>query len=294
MPDSGVAMTRVGLMAPLVLLHGVAGTRKAGALVGSDWNAERRLRIGRLRAEDATVTGFGREHSDAAGVVPWRGAPDDDHAHQAILGWLEAAVTADEFLPLGASLSNRMKGNLGEFVAYRIGTEYVFTNVALVDTANAWTPLSDISRPDIDIVWLYFGQTDVDDWAALQEVKTTGVPSLSLADDLIEDYEKLFGENLRFTLQTRLTAMKNKLEQMGNGHLAARVTRLGGPSPDLARGLKLVPTLLHDGANDSSRKMVAVRQALIGKGWSSDVVECWSVALGQIDARLARIAKGQR
>ncbi len=69
-----------------------------------------------------------------------------------------------------------------------------------------------MSKPDIDIVWIQFGETGGDDRIVLQEVKTTGDSVLSLADNLISDYDKLFGTNPRFTLHTRLQDIKNKLE----------------------------------------------------------------------------------
>lgn len=238
------------------------------------------------------MSGFKSNAYGVTGWLAWESDPDHDTAHQTILMWLQSVVTAG-FLKSSETLSNAVKGNLGEFVAYKIGAGFVFTNVTIAHTANAWDPLSRISRPDIDIVWLHFGDTETYDWAALQEVKTTGEPSLSLADDLITDYTKLFGEDLRLTLQTRLGALKNKLEQQGQGVLSPRVTALGGPSPDRARGIRLVPTLLHDAAHDSLTKMSVVRQVLIGRGWSSDVVECWSVALADLDDRLARLARGQ-
>lgn len=239
------------------------------------------------------MSGFRNNAGDVAGLLTWKGDPDDDAAQQTILGWLQSAV-ATGFLAENVSLSNQAKGNLGEFIAYCIGNSYVFTNGAIAYTANASDPLSDISRPDIDIVWLYFGSAGVGDWAALQEVKTTGEPSLRLADSLVADYEKLFGENLRLTLQTRLGALKNRLDQQGQGHLSARVGSLGGPSPDRSRGIRLVPTLLHDRAHNSMAKMAVVRQVLIGRGWSADDVKCWSIALGQLDQRLTRLARGQR
>ena len=155
------------------------------------------------------MSGFKNNRGDVVGWLAWEGDPDDDAAHQTILVWLQD-LNAPGFLEGQTSLSNRVKGNLGEFIAYCIGTTYVFTNVTISPTANAWEPLSDISRPDIDIIWLYFGDTEADDWAALQEVKTTGGASLQLADSLISDYDKLFGENVRFTLQTRLGALKNR------------------------------------------------------------------------------------
>ena len=227
------------------------------------------------------------------GLLEWEGDPDDNTAHQAILAWLRQVVTSG-FIPSAASVSNRVKGNLGEFIAYRIGESLVFSNVVIAHAANAWDPLSDISRPEIDIVWLYFGNTPTGDWAALQEVKTTGATTLQLADTLIDDYDKLFGENVRLTLQTRLGALKNKLDQQRQGHLAPRITALGGPAPNQVRGIRLIPTLIHDSAYNSSVKMVAVRQGLIGRGWSSDVVECWSIALANLDDRLTRLARGQQ
>jgi hypothetical protein len=238
------------------------------------------------------MPGFMKNASSTTGWLSWEGDPDDDAAHQTILAWLQGTVTAD-FLKPTEPLSNAVKGNLGEFIAYRIGESYVFTNVTMAHGANTWDPLSQISRPDVDIVWLYFGSTEADDWAALQEVKTTGEAPLGLADRLIADYEKLFGENLRLTLQTRLGALKNKLDQQGQGYLSSRVTALGGPSPNRAFGIRLIPTLLHDAAHDSTTKMAVVRQALIGQGWSSNVVECWSIALGDLDNRLTRLARGQ-
>ena len=238
------------------------------------------------------MPGFRDNSGSVAGWLLWQGDPNDQAAHQAILSRLRAAVTPGGFHG-SASISNRVKGNLGEFVAYHIGNDYVFANVMIVDSANAWDPLSDISRPDIDIVWLYFGKTQAQDWAALQEVKTTGGASLSVADSLVVDYEKLFGENVRLTLQTRLGALKNKLDQRGHGYLSHRVNSLAAPAANLAHGIRLVPTLVHDSAYDSSAKMATVRQALIGSGWSSTAVTCWSVSMRDLDKRLSRLARGQ-
>ena len=148
------------------------------------------------------MAGFQFTYRNNGDLLEWEGDPDDDSAHLTVLGWLQSAVTTG-FVPASNSLSNRIKGNLGEFIAHKVGESYVFTNQNIAFTANAWDPLSDISRPDLDIVWLHFGTTPADDWAAIQEVKTTGQSTLVLADDLIQDYEKLFAENPRFTLRTR-------------------------------------------------------------------------------------------
>ena len=240
---------------------------------------------------EVIVPGFTNNSTALPGWVGWVGDPNDDAAHQTILAWLQDAV-ASGFLQPQPALSNGVKGNLGEFIAYSIGKSYVFRN-AIAHTANAWNPLSEISRPGIDIVWLHFGETEFDDWAALQEVKTTGDASLRLADSLLTDYDKLFGEDLQLTLQTRLTGLKNKLDQLGMGHLSPRVSALAGPSPQQSPSIRLVPTLLHDAAHSSLTKMAIVRQGLIGRHWTPRAVECWSIGLSAINHRLERLARGE-
>ena len=182
---------------------------------------------------------------------------------------------------------------MGEFIAYKICGTYVFTNQVIAIDANAWNPLSQSSRPDVDIVWLYFDPSSANDWAALQEVKTTGQSSLALADGLITDYEKLFAEDPRFTLRTRLDGLKNRLDHLQMGTLVPRLTALGGVNPSQSVGINIIPTLIHDAAHDSSAKMAVVRQALLVRGWSAPSVDCWSIKLDDIDARLTRLARGQ-
>ena len=237
------------------------------------------------------MAGFKFSQRNNGDLLVWGGNPDNDAAHLTVLGWLRSAVTAG-FAQSQNSISNRIKGNLGEFIAHKVGESYVFINQEIAFTANAWDPLSDISRPDADIVWLHFGATPSDDWAAIQEVKTTGQSTLALADDLIRDYEKLFGENPRLTLRSRLDGLKNRLEQLQLGNLVPRLTGLGGANPSRSVGISILPTLIHDSAHDSSQKMAVVRQGLIGRGWSAGTVHCWSIELGNIDARLTRLARG--
>ena len=237
------------------------------------------------------MTGFKFSMEDDGSRSVWEGNPDHQAAHRTILGWLVTSVTS-AFVAHTDAVSNRMKGNLGEFIAYKIGECYVYKNGQKAITANAHSPLSDISRPDVDIVWMYFGPSPAEDWAVIQEVKTTSQASLNLANDLVSDYDKLFGEDLKLTLRTRLDSLKNRLEQMQEGSLASRITSLGGTSAERARGIHVTPTLVHDAEHDSSDKMTVVRQALIGKGWPPEVVRSWSIKLGNMDERLTRIAQG--
>ena len=238
------------------------------------------------------MLGFAKTQPSQAGFSAWRPHPDDAAAHRVLLQWLSNAVGA-LFLAEGESFTNAIKGNLGEFIAYQIGNNYVFTNGEIAHSANATEPLSAISRSRLDVVWMYFGDHAYDDWAAIQEVKTTGQASLELADDLIDDYEKLFGENHRVRLQSRLTGLMNVLDELGLGDLSPRLAALGGPGPDSATGIKLYPTLLHESGIESSTKMLAVRQAIIAQGWSSHAIDCWSIGLTQIDQQLEQLARGQ-
>ena len=239
------------------------------------------------------MPGF-RENSQGvvAGWFMWVGDPDDEAAHQVLLA--ELRDTVNYFLGIDESPSNSIRGNLGEFIAYQVGRNHAHPQRMEAHAANAWDPLSSISRPDIDILWAYFGEPPDGDWVALQEVKTTVMNSLSIADNLIEDYDKLFGQDPKLTLRTRLGGLKNRLDQQGRGDLAPRLTEIGGPpTPGLARGVRLLPTIVHDGALDSSTKMAAVRQGLIGKGWFPESIKCWSIQLDNINQRLTRLSRGQ-
>ena len=231
-------------------------------------------------------------HPDSTALwEAFEGDPDSNAGHRTVLVWLRRAAQST-FLKAGQPFLPAIKGNLGEFIAYRVIDAYRYPSGALVFSANTATPLDHNSSTGVDIVWLYFGNSPNDDWAALQEVKTTGDSSLSLALELEDDYKKLFGENPRLTLQTRLGALKNELEQQNQGHLAKRVTGLGGPNAASCRGIELRPTLIHDAQHSAAQRMEAVRVALVGLGWPAASVTCFTIALDDLDSRLFRLARG--
>jgi hypothetical protein len=155
------------------------------------------------------MPGFAK--SETHGVVLWVGDPDCQAAHDATLSWL--SENCPTFYRTASATDTILKGNLGETITFCVGSWYIFNGSHVhAFSANALKPLGGISKADIDIVWIHFGETGDDDMAILQEVKTTGEPSLSLADGLISDYDKLFGTDLRFTLHMRLQDIKNKIE----------------------------------------------------------------------------------
>lgn len=225
-------------------------------------------------------------------VVLWVGQPDCQAAHDYLL--LRMEDMGADYLMSESAVSNSIKGNIGEFVAFDIGRQHDYTDF-LPFPANAFKPLNPISRPELDIVWLYFGVTELDDIAVLQEVKATGDPDLGYARALIEDYEKLFGEDMQLTLRSRLDAIKNEVQyKLKRPELCSRITALAGNGPETSPRLRLLPTLFHelDGSKPEVR-MVAIRSTLVGKGWSPSAVQAWAVGLSDFDERIVRLAMGQ-
>jgi hypothetical protein len=238
------------------------------------------------------MPGFAR--NETAGVILWMGDPDCQAAHNATLSWL--MENCPTFYSTPSTGDNILKGNLGETITFCVGYWYVFDSSHVkAFAANVLNPFGGISKPDIDIVWIRFGATGVDDMAILQEVKTTGDSALSLADNLISDYDKLFGTNPRFTLHMRLQDIKNKLEyEHRQPELCPRVAELAGQSPQTSPQVQLIPTLVHERLeSDPQTKMLAIRETLYGKGWSRRAVQPWAIGLFDLNTRLLRLAMGQ-
>jgi hypothetical protein len=88
--------------------------------------------------------------SEQTGVDCWTGFPDCQAAHVYLL--LELKSLGVPLLAAGTALTSRRKGNLGEFIALTIGRRNDFRAPIRFIAANALDPLSDISRPHIDIL----------------------------------------------------------------------------------------------------------------------------------------------
>jgi len=231
--------------------------------------------------------------SNNTGVIIWVGNPDCQAAHVAVLGWLK--VHCKRFITVSGTLSEAIKGNLGEAISFYVGSTFDFLQF-LPFPANAFSPLGSISRPDIDIVWIFLGKRPSDDFAILHEVKTTtSSSSLDYANNLINDYDKLFGTSVTLTLHTRLQGIKNEVEyKLGKPQLCPRISGLAGKSPQSSPKIRLLPTLVHDlAAGSPVKKMVAIRSTLIGRGWSAGSVDPWAIGLSQLESRLKRLARGQ-
>ena len=232
----------------------------------------------------------------SSGVTLWVGDPDCQAAHNSLLTWLRGRCsTFRNFSPVPSEPDNILKGNLGEAISFCVGNWNRFSNHRPFP-ANAFNPLNTIAKSGIDIVWILFGDTDIDDVAILQEVKTTSDSSLNLADELIDDYDKLFGTAPRLTFRTRLDEIKSEVEfKLQRADLLQRVDNLAGNSPKTSPKITLVPTLVHERqGSEPQTKMVAIRSTLCSttKGWSSSAVESWAIGLSDLNSRLIRLAMG--
>lgn len=219
--------------------------------------------------------------------------PDSSHAHDWLLNELRTTLKATF---VSEPINMATFGNLGEAIAYLVGYQNDFTD-ALAFTANAFDPMARISRPSIDILWINLGESPEHDWIAIQEVKTTSRHSLSIANDLNTDYEKLFGSDPRLTFQTRMNAVEIQLRlQRREDALADRIVTVteNAVSPVTSHRVTLVPTLVHESeSGDAVVKLLAVRTSLFSLGWQARSILPWSIRLDNLEARIRQLARGE-
>src|SRR5262245_21621045 len=185
----------------------------------------------------------------ADGVVAWRGKPNCQAGHDAVLIWLKEHAKPFRVPGSVPPDDHILRGNLGESIAFFVSFWHDCKDHRVFAT-NALRPFRPKSDIDIDIVWLSFAGEPRNDFAIIQEVKTTGDLDLSYARTLVDDYEKLFGTNVRLTLHTRLQDIKiDLLYKVGGAagkELAQRVSMLAGQSPKTSPKVQLRPTLVHE------------------------------------------------
>ena len=240
------------------------------------------------------VINFG--HESLGGVVTWEGHPTCQHGHDAVLAWL--TETVERFLSMEEAIAggNILRGNIGESIAFCVSYWHDCAS-RRAHAVNAWRPLNSQSLQDIDIVWICFAPNTKDDYAIVQEVKTTSGKTLSYASELISDYDKLYGTNLDLTLRSRFKPLKKdflfKVGGTEGKELSNRLFSLVGGGPSNSPQIKLRPTLVHELVDTNPRaKMTSIRNTLIGKGWTAASIEAWAIGLADLDARLHRLAIG--
>src|SRR5579871_6142238 len=92
------------------------------------------------------------QSSRSSGVVSWQGNPNCQAAHDWVLDWLKSHNAP--FIGSGETVGVRRKGNLGECIAFLIGSANEYQNHH-VFPANALTPLVNNAGVGVDIVWVW-------------------------------------------------------------------------------------------------------------------------------------------
>jgi hypothetical protein len=157
--------------------------------------------------------------------------------------------------------------------------------------ANAFKTLSDISRPEIDLLWIGFGQTPEQDFIIQQEVKTTTSMSLAYSAKLLDDYKKSFGRNPNLTLNTHLHEVKSRLKyEWGHPELVGRINALQAATPKQADHLTIIPTLVHDlNSEDPVPKLAGIEAELSAAGWKQ--IETWAIGFNGLTGHLHHMAE---
>jgi hypothetical protein len=222
-------------------------------------------------------------------VALWNGDPNCDAAQEFLRDWLRK--NAPNYPTAWTKEDTRTQGNLGETIAFCVGAfiGHVGGQDLRCFAANAFNPFSGISRSEIDLFWVGFANSAADDFAIHQEVKTTYGNNLSYAESVLQDYEKAFGKEPRFWLNTHLQAIKSKLQyEHHRPDLAARINALQATTPHNANRITAIPTIVHDLASiDPLAKMTGITRALRARGWGK--VTTWAIGLSQLESRLERI-----
>lgn len=241
--------------------------------------------------QDLAVTGFSSTLD--SGVLVNLGDPDCDAAHKALL--IELQRLRVPFLDDGTALTNRQKGNIGEFVTLHVARGLQF-GAMHKQAGNALEPLSDISKAGLDLVYVYLDESNSqNDLIYIQEIKTTGQNTLGYWDKLTVDYEKLFATDLNLTLQSRIQTLAFRFEiEQNNDEYAERVRRLGATTPQGCTNVRLLPTGIHDvNVGNPVQKLVAIRSAITVFGWSAAQIAPWAIGLSDLEQRLLRLARGK-
>ncbi|MCE9732349.1 hypothetical protein [Pectobacterium sp. IFB5596] len=231
-----------------------------------------------------------------------RGDPDCG----AFYRWIHTELTKviKNWPPKVTTLTTGRKGNLGEFLSYRVacvnglhGKRKGYT-VALM---GALTPLQDGAPTGLDttIVHLDPGGDTTKDCLYIMEVKTTGSAKLTYAKELIGDYEKLLGKTtVAGSLGQRfnwLQAYLKEIHEFSDDDIE-RVGNLFMPEAKDCRGIKLLPTLVHDRSVGDPAAIAAlenVAEKIEKQGWGKQTIEPWSIAINKLTACLVHLSNNE-
>lgn len=202
------------------------------------------------------------------------------------------------------TLTTGRKGNLGEFLSYRVarssglhGKSKGYT-LALM---GALTPLQDGAPTGLDITIVHLDPSGDagKDCLYIMEVKTTGSMKLTYATALIEDYEKLLGKSVvAGSLGQRLNWLQGYLKEIHefSDDEVERVGNLFMPEAKDCKGIRLLPTLVHDRKAGDPAAIDAlddVAAAMEKQGWGKKTIEPWSIAIDKLTECLVHLSNNE-
>jgi len=128
------------------------------------------------------------------------------------------------------------------------------------------------------------------------EVKTTGSVKLTYARALVEDYDKLLGTTkVAGSLGQRMNWLQAYLLEVHEFSVEDldRVGNLFQPKPKDCKGVKLLPTLVHDrscGDHMAVKALDDVAADIEALGWRKSNIEPWSIAISKLTECLIRLS----
>lgn len=200
-----------------------------------------------------------------------------------------------------ATLTTGRKGNLGEFLSFRIARAsglYGKSKGYTIALMGALTPLQDGAPTGLDITIVHLDPSgDISkDCLYIMEVKTTGSAKLTYATALIGDYEKLLGKaSVAGSLGQRFNWLQGYLmdvHEFADDELE-RVGNLFMPNAKDCKGIRLLPTLVHDRKVGDQAAVVAlddVAAEIEKQGWDKKTIEPWSIAIDRLTDCLVHLS----
>ncbi len=228
-----------------------------------------------------------------------RGDPDC----AAFFAWIQAelAKVTKRWPPQVTEMTTGRQGNLGEYLSYKVLKAcgyYGKSKGYTIAIMGALTPLQDGAPTGLDttIVHLDPGGDADNDCLFIMEVKTTGGVKLTYAKALVGDYDKLLGTTkVAGSLGQRMNWLQAYLLEVHefSTEQLERVGNLFMPKPQDCKGVKLMPTLVHDrscGDQAAVDTLDDVAKDIEALGWRKENIETWSIAMNKLSDCLIHLS----
>ncbi|XLZ69746.1 hypothetical protein ABT364_24960 [Massilia sp. SR12] len=232
---------------------------------------------------------------DIDGIRYYSGQPDCSAGYSWVLALLRDTTAA--WLSDPTQFNSRIKGNIGEFVAFHlVNPRQPLGSGWYAFYSNTDNPLSRISGAGLDMCFIYLDAdtTGAKDRLYIQEVKTTGSAKLDYADMLVQDHLKLTSVDPSLNLQARIRAIKARMRDLYVADAATlkRIQEIANPDPAKCDKVMLLPTLVHEKKNaDPATKLAKVRKEIADQDWQLHLIYPISISISRLDDGFASLAQ---